>query len=66
MTALVALGIVEAVEDVHGVDVLDLELNSVEYLHILIEALRLAFADSKFIRPRLNWRPSAVETVFVS
>jgi gamma-glutamyltranspeptidase/glutathione hydrolase len=47
LTALVALGIVEAVQDVHGVDVLDLPLNSAEYLHILIEALRLAFADSE-------------------
>lgn len=42
-----ALGIIEAVEEVHGVDVLELEFNSVEYLHILIEALRLAFADSE-------------------
>jgi len=30
----------------HGIDLLDLEFNSVQYLHILIEALRLAFADS--------------------
>lgn len=46
LTALVALGIVEAVETQHGVDVLDLEHNSATYLHILIEAMRLAFADS--------------------
>ena len=42
-----ALGIVEAIEDIHGIDMLDLEHNSVQYMHILIEALRLAFADSE-------------------
>jgi gamma-glutamyltranspeptidase len=47
LTALVALGIIEAVEELHGLDVLELEFNSAAYLHILIEALRLAFADSK-------------------
>lgn len=47
LTALVALGIIDEVEHVHGVDVLTLEHNSTQYLHILIEALRLAFADSK-------------------
>lgn len=39
----------EAVEELHGVDLLDLEHNSVQYLHILIEALRLAFADSESV-----------------
>lgn len=48
LTALLALGIIEAVEDVHGIDVLELEHNSVEYLHIIIEALRLAFADTQY------------------
>lgn len=48
LTALLALGIIESVERVHGVDVLTLEHNSTEYLHILIEALRLAFADSGY------------------
>ncbi len=43
------MGIVEAVEELHGVDLLDLEHNSVQYLHILIEALRLAFADSESV-----------------
>lgn len=33
-----------------GIDVLELEHNSTEYLHILIEAMRLAFADSKLLR----------------
>ena len=47
LTALIALGIVEAIEEIHGIDMLDLEHNSVQYMHILIEALRLAFADSE-------------------
>jgi gamma-glutamyltranspeptidase/glutathione hydrolase len=47
LTALIALGIVEAIEELHGIDILELEHNSTQYLHILIEALRLAFADSQ-------------------
>jgi gamma-glutamyltranspeptidase/glutathione hydrolase len=46
---LVALGIIEALEAEKGIDVLELEHNSTAYLHILIEAMRLAFADSKRI-----------------
>ena len=46
-----ALGIVEAVEELHGVDLLAIEHNSVQYLHILIEALRFAFADSRLPHP---------------
>ncbi|ORX40444.1 putative lincomycin-condensing protein lmbA [Kockovaella imperatae] len=49
LTALVALGIVEAYEEKHGVDILSLEYNSADYLHILIEALRLAFAAQYYI-----------------
>jgi gamma-glutamyltranspeptidase/glutathione hydrolase len=47
LTALVALGIIEALEAEQGIDVLELEHNSTAYLHILIEAVRLAFADSE-------------------
>jgi gamma-glutamyltranspeptidase len=47
LTALVALGIIEALEQEKGIDVLELEHNSATYLHVLIEAMRLAFADSK-------------------
>jgi gamma-glutamyltranspeptidase/glutathione hydrolase len=50
LTALVALGIVEALEETRGLNVLSMEHNSAEYLHILIEAMRLAFADSKLNR----------------
>lgn len=45
LTALMALGIVEQLEEAGKiVDILKMEHNSVEYLHVLIEALRLAFA----------------------
>jgi gamma-glutamyltranspeptidase/glutathione hydrolase len=47
LTALVALGIIEALEEEKGIDVLELEHNSTAYLHVLIEAMRLAFADSE-------------------
>ncbi|KAK6909136.1 gamma-glutamyltransferase [Kwoniella mangroviensis CBS 8507] len=49
LTALVALGIVEAVESQHGIDVLEIPHNSTLYLHILIEALRLAFAARYYV-----------------
>lgn len=42
-----ALGIIEALEEEKGIDVLELEHNSTAYLHVLIEAMRLAFADSE-------------------
>ncbi|KAK1922255.1 putative lincomycin-condensing protein lmbA [Papiliotrema laurentii] len=48
LTALIALGIVEGIEELHGIDILELEHNSTQYLHILIEALRLAFADTQY------------------
>lgn len=47
LVALIALGIIEEIEKLHGFQVLELEHNSPEYLHILIEALRLAFADAQ-------------------
>lgn len=49
LTALVALGIIEALEESGKIkDILEMEHNSVEYLHTLIEALRLAFADTRY------------------
>jgi len=47
ITALIALGIVEALEESGAVDLTKLELNSAEWLHTLIEATRLAFADTR-------------------
>ncbi|KAF8585517.1 gamma-glutamyltranspeptidase [Ramaria rubella] len=49
ITALLALGILDAMESQGKIrPLLDIEHNSVEYLHVLVEALRLAFADSKY------------------
>ncbi|KEP55717.1 lincomycin-condensing protein lmbA [Rhizoctonia solani 123E] len=49
ITALMALGILEAAQEVGKVKpLLEMEHNSTEYLHALIEALRLAFADTQY------------------
>ncbi|KAG2219826.1 hypothetical protein INT45_006269 [Circinella minor] len=48
ITALIALGIIRALEEQHGLDLTQFEQNSAEYLHIIIEALRLAFADTRY------------------
>ncbi|KZS93139.1 gamma-glutamyltranspeptidase [Sistotremastrum niveocremeum HHB9708] len=49
ITALLALGIVDALQDTGKIgSILEMEHNSAEYLHVLVEALRLAFADSRY------------------
>ncbi|KAI8337903.1 putative lincomycin-condensing protein lmbA [Chlamydoabsidia padenii] len=48
ITALMALGILEALEKNGSVDFDKLEHNSADYLHVVIEALRLAFADTRY------------------
>jgi gamma-glutamyltranspeptidase/glutathione hydrolase len=48
ITALMALGILEALENKGSVDFGKLEHNSAAYLHVVIEALRLAFADTRY------------------
>ncbi|KAJ7225634.1 gamma-glutamyltranspeptidase [Mycena pura] len=49
LTALIALGILESLQEM-GITkpLLEMEHNSAEYLHVLIEALRLAFADTQW------------------
>ncbi|KAI8828880.1 gamma-glutamyltranspeptidase [Chytriomyces cf. hyalinus JEL632] len=47
ITALIALGILEALQKETSTDFIEKGLNSVEYLHTLIESMRLAFADSQ-------------------
>ncbi|KAJ3087503.1 hypothetical protein HK102_010928 [Quaeritorhiza haematococci] len=49
ITALMALGIIEALQE-EGVvkDLGTIEHNSAEYLHVVIEALRIAFADTRW------------------
>jgi len=47
IVALMALGIIEALEESKRIPpIREMKHNSAEYLHILIEALRLAFADA--------------------
>ncbi|KAF8739348.1 hypothetical protein AX14_009919 [Amanita brunnescens Koide BX004] len=62
ITALIALGILDSLQE-QGIvkPLLDMEHNSPEYLHILIEALRLAFADSKWYVADPDFRPVPVE-----
>ncbi|CUA70368.1 gamma-glutamyltranspeptidase [Rhizoctonia solani] len=49
ITALMALGILEAAQEIGKIkSLLEMEHNSTEYLHALIEALRLAFADTQY------------------
>jgi len=49
ITALLALGILEQMQEQGKIpSLLELEHNSPEYLHALVEALRLAFADSQY------------------
>lgn len=49
ITALLALGILENMEAQGKIkSLLEMEHNSTEYLHALVEALRLAFADSQY------------------
>ncbi|KAF5374840.1 hypothetical protein D9758_000394 [Tetrapyrgos nigripes] len=49
ITALIALGILESLQEQGIIKPLsEMEHNSPEYLHILVETLRLAFADSQF------------------
>ncbi|KAF9229160.1 gamma-glutamyltranspeptidase [Gyrodon lividus] len=60
ITALLALGILEQIQEQGKTKSLqELEHNSPEYLHTLIEALRLAFADSQYYvnDPEFNFVP---------
>lgn len=49
LTALMALGMLDALQEKGAIKpLLDMEHNGVEYLHTLVEILRLAFADTKY------------------
>ncbi|KAI8333832.1 nucleophile aminohydrolase [Chlamydoabsidia padenii] len=48
ITVLMALGIIQVLETNGSVDFTKLEHNSADYLHVVIEALRLAFADTRY------------------
>jgi gamma-glutamyltranspeptidase/glutathione hydrolase len=47
IAALIALGVIKELRKNGIVDIEKLEHNSAEYLHVLIEALRIAFADAR-------------------
>lgn len=47
LTPLIALGILEQMQELGLIDLQKVEFNGVEYCHAVIEALRLAFADTK-------------------
>ncbi|KAG9314267.1 gamma-glutamyltranspeptidase [Chiua virens] len=60
ITALLALGILEQMQVQEKTkSLLELEHNSVEYLHALVEAMRIAFADSQYYvnDPEFNFIP---------
>lgn len=48
ITTLIALGLIEALEESGRIDFSKIQHNSAEYLHILTEALRIAFADTRY------------------
>lgn len=48
ITALIALGIIESLEESGQVDFSKIEHNSADYIHIVTEALRIAFADTRY------------------
>ncbi|KAF8922703.1 gamma-glutamyltranspeptidase [Mucidula mucida] len=49
ITALIALGILESLQEQEIIKPLsEMDHNSAEYLHIVVEAMRLAFADSQW------------------
>lgn len=47
ITTLIALGIIEALEESGRINFKEIKHNSAEYVHIVAEALRLAFADTR-------------------
>jgi gamma-glutamyltranspeptidase/glutathione hydrolase len=61
VTTLMALGIIEALEENHSVDFSKIEHNSAQYLHIVAEALRIAFADTKYYAADPETNPYPVE-----
>lgn len=46
LVVLIALGIIRELHEIGSIDLYKLEHNSSEYLHVLIEALKLAFNDA--------------------
>lgn len=60
ITTLLALGIIEALEDSGKVDFSKIDHNSADYFHIVAEALRIAFADTRYYvtDPQVEYVPT--------
>jgi len=67
ITALIALGILDQMQE-QGIikNLLELEHNSAEYIHALIEALRLAFSDSLYYVTDPRYMQVSVEKLLSS
>ncbi|KAL1921572.1 uncharacterized protein VTP21DRAFT_11288 [Calcarisporiella thermophila] len=63
LTALMALGILEALDKEERINLKALEHNSVEYLHAVIEALRIAFIDARWYVSDPDHGPVPVENL---
>ncbi|KAH9898097.1 gamma-glutamyltranspeptidase [Cubamyces lactineus] len=62
ITALLTLGILDNLEAQGKIgSLLEMEHNSAEYLHVLVEAMRLAFADSQYYVTDPNFSKIPVE-----
>jgi len=62
LTALIALGILEQIQEKGRTKPLsEMEHNSPEYLHTLVEAMRLAFADSRYYVNDPAFNPVPIE-----
>ncbi|KAI8888828.1 gamma-glutamyltranspeptidase [Backusella circina FSU 941] len=48
ITTLIALGIIQVLEENEVIDFKKIKHNSAEYLHVVTEALRIAFADTRY------------------
>ncbi|KAG5637548.1 hypothetical protein H0H81_004179 [Sphagnurus paluster] len=64
LTALLALGILEQMQE-QGLcrELAEMEHNSPEYLHTLIEALRIAFSDTQWFITDPDFSPTPVEAM---
>ena len=67
LIALIALGIIEQLQKQNKIPPLEkLGHNSAEYLHILIESLRLAFADGRYFISDPNFQQIPIEELLSS
>ncbi|KAI8321429.1 gamma-glutamyltranspeptidase [Martensiomyces pterosporus] len=64
LAALIAMGILDVLEEQSAIPKLsDVEHNSTEYLHIIIEVLRIAFADARYYVCDPDFRDTPVQAL---